>query len=338
MGMQDCDQDMPDSGVRVDTEQEKRFALGLSARQLQAFRAVAATLSFSQAAEAVSLSVPALSQRIRSLEQRLGHSVFNRNTDGISLTAAGRRLVGYAETVSRFEQELSHSLRAQHPGQLGGDLRIAGFSSVMRSVLMPALDGLVTEHPAVTLHFVREEMHRVQACLLQGEADLAVTHFHIPRAGLRSIQLGVERNYLIESSDPSVTQVDSYIDHDPDDHFTEIFLAEQGGIPANFRRLFYDEIYALLDAVERGVGRAVVPMHIISANRQIRPVSGYVAMDTPVVVSYRENMEQSRLIAAAIAGLQQHAPDLLARDAAGFQAQTGGAGIATEPYVSSSTL
>jgi DNA-binding transcriptional LysR family regulator len=60
--------------------------------QLRAFVAVAEALNFTRAAEKLGVSSSALSQLVRSLEERVGVRLLNRNTRSVSLTEAGDRL------------------------------------------------------------------------------------------------------------------------------------------------------------------------------------------------------------------------------------------------------
>ena len=76
----------------------------LDSRSLQLFRAVAEALSFRQAAEVLHMSQPPLSRAIRALEDRLGVRLFERSTQAVSLTEAGRRLLPYARRVDRLLQ------------------------------------------------------------------------------------------------------------------------------------------------------------------------------------------------------------------------------------------
>src|SRR5690348_14392400 len=66
---------------------------------LQAFRAVAELGSFRKAAEAVSISQPALSRRIDKLEEALGVRLFERTTRSVALTTIGRAFAPSAEQL-----------------------------------------------------------------------------------------------------------------------------------------------------------------------------------------------------------------------------------------------
>src|SRR5918992_5259373 len=92
----------------------------LDPRRLLTFRAVALQRSFSRAAEALSLSQPAVSQQVAALERQLGTPLLDRRPGGLVLTAAGRLLLEHAEAVA------GHPRRAGAPAVgLGGAQRRA---------------------------------------------------------------------------------------------------------------------------------------------------------------------------------------------------------------------
>src|SRR3546814_19898677 len=80
------------------------MAMNLTLRQLQAFRAVADLGSFSEAAERLHLSQPALSATIRKLEEMLNVRLFDRTTRQIALTPEGEELRRLANRlIDEFE-------------------------------------------------------------------------------------------------------------------------------------------------------------------------------------------------------------------------------------------
>src|ERR1700679_3802820 len=62
-------------------------------RDLEAFVAVARTRNFRRAAIEQRVSVSSLSQRLRSMEERLGVRLMNRTTRSVALTEAGELLL-----------------------------------------------------------------------------------------------------------------------------------------------------------------------------------------------------------------------------------------------------
>lgn len=76
-----------------------------SARNLVVFEAAARNLSFSRAAEELSVSQPAVSQALRRLEEAIGTRLFLRRHRGIALTDAGERL--YRDVSDSFQRILA---------------------------------------------------------------------------------------------------------------------------------------------------------------------------------------------------------------------------------------
>lgn len=306
---------------------------GFSSRQLQAFYALAQTLHFSQAAERISITQSALSQRIQNLEQTIGQQLFNRGHNHITLTHAGHRLLRYCQLRETFEQEFLYDFDVSQSGELSGALRIGGFSSIIRSAVMPIINQhLVRDNPDISCEFVVDEMHSLTKLLMMGKVEFVITQFPVVLNGVVSVELGMERNFLIESTDPDACR-NVYIDHEPSDHFTEHFFSLHEFRPeGGFRRAFYEDIYGLLDAVNDGIGRAVIPMHLLTSEHRCRPVRDFSAVDFPVVLSYYKTNRHSRLHRAAENILKQHIQGYLQHDHAGLQKHVTSHKTVTQPY------
>src|SRR5256885_8112066 len=77
----------------------------MDTRQLAAFCAVVERKSFSQAAERLGVTQPAVSLQIRSLEQRLGRQLLDRSGRRVEPTEAGLRLYASAQRVLQLEEQ-----------------------------------------------------------------------------------------------------------------------------------------------------------------------------------------------------------------------------------------
>src|SRR5256886_16487388 len=103
----------------------------MDTRQLAAFCAVVERKSFSQAAERLGVTQPAVSLQIRSLEQRLGAQLLDRSGRRVEPTEAGRRLYAAAQRLLALEEQLLEDVAAddRRPSgtlQLGASTRPGG--------------------------------------------------------------------------------------------------------------------------------------------------------------------------------------------------------------------
>jgi DNA-binding transcriptional LysR family regulator len=257
--------------------------MGLSATQLEAFVEVVRRGSFSAAAQNLHLSQSALSQRVLNLEDELGTALLVRRSGGISLTPAGEVLLRYCLTKNELESEVLSEVSSTQK-QIAGALRIGAFSSVVRSILMPALSDLVTQNPRVTLQVFSRELSELSKMLEQNEVDFILSSEPARRDPIESHLLGWEEYVLAEADGGACSDI--YFDHDPQDGTTFQFFQMQKTPLVEFRRAYLDEIYALIDAVSMGWGRAVLPRHLVLGNPSIRVLAEWQPLQMPVYLQY----------------------------------------------------
>src|SRR5499426_3484466 len=95
----------------------------MDTRQLAAFCAVVERKSFSQAAERLGVTQPAVSLQVRSLEERLGHKLLDRSGRRVEPTEAGLALYRNAQRLLAAEEQLLADLD-DGDGELTGRLAI----------------------------------------------------------------------------------------------------------------------------------------------------------------------------------------------------------------------
>ena len=110
----------------------------MDTRQLAAFCAVVERKSFSQAAEGLGVTQPAVSLQVRALEERLGHRLLDRSGRRVEPTEAGRRLYRSAQRMLHLEEQLLEDVARADEGRLTGTLDI-GASTGPGSHLVPLL-------------------------------------------------------------------------------------------------------------------------------------------------------------------------------------------------------
>lgn len=110
----------------------------MDTRQLAAFCAVVERKSFSQAAERLGVTQPAVSLQVRSLEKRLGRQLLDRSGRRVEPTEAGLALYRGAQRLLALEGQLLDELEAGGEGELGGTLEV-GASTGPGSTVVPVL-------------------------------------------------------------------------------------------------------------------------------------------------------------------------------------------------------
>jgi DNA-binding transcriptional LysR family regulator len=274
---------------------------------LQAFTQAASDLNITQAAKNLGLTQSALSQRIALLENDLEVTLFIREPRGLRLTEAGEKLLRFSSVNQQMENDLILQLQGSKE-EIAGTLRLAAYSSVMRSIIMPSLAGFLRKHPKVHVDFQSYEMHELPGILNTVSADLIVMDYSWSKKGIAEIHLGNEEFVVIESTKHDNPH-DIYLDHGPLDNATEDFFSKQSKAPKSFRRSFMGDVYGIIDGVEMGLGRAVMSKHLIEDNKRIQVVGGYGAHKRPVTVHYFEQPYYSRLMNRVLEELRSQAAE-----------------------------
>jgi DNA-binding transcriptional LysR family regulator len=270
--------------------------MSLSQDQLEAFAAVAQSGSFTRAARALHLSQPALSRRVAALEEQLEAPLLSRGRAGAALTEAGRRVLEFVDAQRALEEELLGDLEPG-PASYRGVVRIAGLSSLVPPVVLPALAPFLRAHPGVQIEVRREVDRRITEALAAGRLDFGIAQDPAAMPGIVDIELGVEEFVMVESRDHAGRR-DVFLDVDPGDNTTEQFLASQPPSRrprARWRRSFMHDEPGILLGVELGLGRAIKPRHTVPAGAAVHIDASFDAMIRPVRLLFRRQRYYGRL-------------------------------------------
>lgn len=166
---------------------------------IRTFLAVAEHGSVSAAARAIGTSQPTLSRHIRELEQQTRLSLFERSTQGLSLTEQGEELIDAAHNMGESADRFSR-LAGGLSAELDGDLRISANEIVSYYMMPPLLAAFREHHPGVAFEMV---VTNHASSLNKREADLALRMFRptqpdLVATRLPDLQLGffARRDYL----------------------------------------------------------------------------------------------------------------------------------------------
>ena len=123
----------------------------MDTRQLAAFCAVVEKRSFSQAAERLGVTQPAVSQQIRALEKRLGQRLLDRSGRRVEPTEAGLRLYRGAQRLLALEDQVLEEVSGAGEGGLSGRLSIGASTGPGGAVVPLLLAEFQQQHPALAI-------------------------------------------------------------------------------------------------------------------------------------------------------------------------------------------
>jgi DNA-binding transcriptional LysR family regulator len=146
----------------------------MDTKQLVAFCAVVERRSFSQAADQLGVTQPAVSLQIRSLEQRVGQRLLDRSGRRVEPTEAGLRLYRGAQRLLALEQQLLADLGEEAEGELKGRLEIGASTGPGGSVLPVLLGEFQSVHPLIHVALTVSDTHTVVEQVGRREVELGV--------------------------------------------------------------------------------------------------------------------------------------------------------------------
>lgn len=157
--------------------------MNLETKWLEDFSTLAATRSFSQAAEKRFVTQPAFSRRIRSLEDALGLILVNRQRTPIELTEAGQLFLVTARAVVEQLGQVVRHLHHLEGGQ-GEVLQFAAAHSLALGFFPPWIARLRSEGLNIASRLVATNVGEAVHLLREGGCDLMMA-FYDPDAALQ---------------------------------------------------------------------------------------------------------------------------------------------------------
>ena len=146
----------------------------MDTRQLAAFCAVVERKSFSQAAERLGVTQPAVSLQIRSLEQRLGRQLLDRSGRRVEPTEAGLRLYASAQRLLALEESLLEELAEDEEGALSGTLELGASTGPGGTVVPLLLCEFQEEHPELRVRLTVSDTQTVVDRVADRELELGI--------------------------------------------------------------------------------------------------------------------------------------------------------------------
>jgi DNA-binding transcriptional LysR family regulator len=145
----------------------------MDTRQLAAFCAVVEKSSFSQAAEKLGVTQPAVSLQVRALEERLGQTLLDRSGRRVEPTEAGLRLYRSAQRMLALEEQLYDEVAADS-GELQGTLAIGASTGPGAHLVPLLLCEFQQEHPELHVSLSIWDTQTVSEKVALRELELGV--------------------------------------------------------------------------------------------------------------------------------------------------------------------
>jgi DNA-binding transcriptional LysR family regulator len=146
----------------------------MDTRQLAAFVAVVEKKSFSQAAERLGVTQPAISLQIRSLEERLGRRLLDRSGRRVEPTEAGLVLYRKAQKILQLEYQLDEELAREETGELYGALALGASTGPGGHLVPLLLCEFQREHPELAVSLTISDTDHVIEQVAERELELGV--------------------------------------------------------------------------------------------------------------------------------------------------------------------
>lgn len=182
------------------------------------FYHVAKSLSFSEAAEDLFISQSAVSQSIKTLENRLNQTLFIRSTKRVALTKEGELLLKHIEPainlITRGENQLCADPKS------GVQLRIGASDTICRYVLVPYIDMFHKKYPNIHIKVTNGTSVQCAKMLERNEVDIIVsnspnpaindTMHHIPVKEFRDIFIANEKAFPLTDRPITLKELQEY--------------------------------------------------------------------------------------------------------------------------------
>lgn len=250
-------------------------------KHLRYFEALAQHRHFGRAAEACSISQPALSLQVKELEEIVGAPLVERGTRQIRLTGLGESFAARARVILRAVEELGDLARASHR-PFSGQLRLGVIPTVAPYLLPSVINSLTLRYPALDLLPRESTTQRLIGELMNGRLDAAILALPVSEPALTSVSLFEEEFFLVRpqaDADKPVPSAETLQD-------MRLLLLEEGhcfrdqaisfckiSVSPSHDLIEGNSLSTLVQMVGAGIGVTLIPEMAVPVETRSAPVS-----------------------------------------------------------------
>lgn len=262
---------------------KERNIMDINYELYKVFYHVAKGLSFSDAAEELFISQSAVSQSIKTLENRLNQTLFIRSTKRVTLTKEGELLLKHVEPainlISRGENQLCADPKS------GVQLRIGASDTICRYFLVPYIDKFHKKYPNIHIKVTNGTSVQCAKLLERNEVDIIVSNspnsaindmmHHIPVKEFRDIFIANKEAFPLTDHPITLKELQEYPILMLDKKATtsiflhNLFLEHSLDLVPEIELSSND---LLIDLAQIGLGIAFIPDFCIKENNKLTEI------------------------------------------------------------------
>jgi len=164
----------------------------MNLNEIQAFVTIARLGGVTRAAGRLHRSQPAITRRIKLLENQLGVPLLERGPGGVILTETGRAFLPHAEAVLAALKDGAEAVKALH-GEARGMVSLALVGTLAATTLVDQLKRFALKHKNVQLELRTASSQEVSDLVRRAEVSFGLRYFSDPSPELISRQISQER-------------------------------------------------------------------------------------------------------------------------------------------------
>jgi molybdate transport repressor ModE-like protein len=184
--------------------------MDIDPRRLRVLLAIARTGGVLAAADELRITPSAVSQQLNKLEDETKHALVVRTPKGSVLTPAG---LAAAEAAEEIERALNVArARMEGGAELAGVVRVGGFTSFLRTMVIPHLPQWRVQYPQLQIRIFEDDLPALIRMLRQRELDAVVVELDSATAAQRSLPAGMSEEPMLDEPWKLVVPSEALID------------------------------------------------------------------------------------------------------------------------------
>lgn len=195
--------------------------------QLESFLKVVKHKSFSEAAKALYLTQPTISNNIQNLEKELGRVLLDRKSKTITLTDAGKSFYKYAAEIIDLRDHAKYNILDQR-NNLQGQIEINASSIPEQYILPYIIKGFIEKYPAVSFSIVHKNSKEIVDDIILGKQNFGIVGAKYPSNSLEYIDFYEDQLVLAVPNNDNYPLA-SYETLDIDFLFSQKFIFRKKG-------------------------------------------------------------------------------------------------------------